>query len=101
MDLRYNRSRSASPSDSKTRSGAIAERGERGGTQRMPARVSGVDLMPVLHLRLSEPPAEENPVPVTIAWEIDQAQTPILELDPQVVELALIRIDLAGKRLRP
>jgi hypothetical protein len=56
--------------------------------------------MPELDLGLAEPPAEQHAASRQLAGKIHESEPPILELDPQVVQLALVAIDLARQRLR-
>src|SRR6185295_10736926 len=66
------------------------------GLQRMPARVSGVFLVPELHVGLAQAPAEQHLAAADLAGKVDQAKPPILELDAKLLELALVAVDLAG-----
>ena len=66
-----------------------------GGCERLTSGVAGVELVPELNLGLAEVPAQEHHASLEIAREIHQAESRILELDSELLELALIPIELA------
>jgi hypothetical protein len=67
--------------------------------QRLPAGIASVELVPELDLGLAEPPAKQNLATVHLAGEIDEAKSPVLELNAQLLELVLKAVDLAGEHL--
>jgi hypothetical protein len=61
--------------------------------------VSRIDLVPELDFGLAEAPAEEHLAPAHLAGEVDESEPRILELDAEVLQLALVSVDLTRKRL--
>src|SRR6266568_1948371 len=56
--------------------------------------------MPELHLSFAESPTQQHASSGHLAGKVDESESPILELDAQLLELALIAVDLAGDSLR-
>src|SRR5687767_14716407 len=63
--------------------------------QRLPAGETRILVVPVLHGRLTEPPAEEHATTIELAREVDETDAAVLELNPERIQLGLKRIDLA------
>src|SRR5438128_8444987 len=78
----------------------IADLANQGFRELLASGKSGVFLVPVLDLGLAELPAEEHAPTAHHAREIDEALASILEQNPELLELALIPVDLLGNRLR-
>src|SRR5215217_6742070 len=68
--------------------------------ERLPAGEASVLVVPELHGRLAQPPAEQHPPAIELARKVDEADAPVLELDAKRLELRLERVDLARDVLR-
>src|SRR5262245_53344551 len=58
--------------------------------QFLAARKSGVELVPVSHLVLAEPPAEVDLLAVAQVAEIDQAGVVVFQFDAELFQLLLV-----------
>jgi hypothetical protein len=70
------------------------------GSQRLTSLIAGVELVPELDLWLTEAPTEENGASIHLAREVHQTQAPVLELNPELLELLLESVDLSRDGLR-
>src|SRR5262249_52972977 len=61
---------------------------------------TGVELVPELNLWLAEVPTQEHHAPIVFARIVHEAEARIFELDSELLELALISIELARVGLR-
>ena len=64
--------------------------------KRLATGVAGLRVVPELHRRLAQLPAEENRLPVQFAGVVDQPNAAILELDAEGLQLRLKAIELTG-----
>src|SRR5688572_1163795 len=68
--------------------------------QRLTPGHAGVDLVPVLHGRLAQPPAQVDGTPIRLGGEVHQAVVVALELQPELLQLAHEALDVDGQLLR-
>ena len=64
--------------------------------KRLATRVAGIGVVPELHRRLTELPAEENRLPFQLAGKVNQPDAAILELNAEGLELRLKAIEFTG-----
>src|SRR5205807_1086914 len=91
----------AEPPSPSARLGSIAGRDT--GIEREKSRASSVSsicVVPELHLGFAESPTQQHASSAHLAGKVDESESAILELDAQLLELALIAVDLAGDGLR-
>jgi hypothetical protein len=68
--------------------------------QSLPPDKSCVNLVPVLHARLAQSPAEKDLTPIDLTAKIDQTGVHPFADDAQIVELRDVVLDVAGETLR-
>src|SRR2546423_1804821 len=68
--------------------------------QSLPADESRVDLVPVLHARLAQPPAIECFATIDLSAKVDEPGVHAFADDSQIVELGDVVLDVAGETLR-
>src|SRR3954466_10132557 len=69
------------------------------GLQRLASGISGILFVPELDFALAQPPAQQHAPAPDFAREIDETHASVFEKDAELLELALIAIDLARERL--